>query len=374
MTQKNYLTTEEKAAAYDLVAKKVRDYYEGKTKMNSDVNEALDFLFPELREDKGERIKKALIRFFEDFPRNSIESCGTNAAEALEWIREQAGKDVREEKPTDDRVADALIRAIEHDYYETSDIFGVSVQDAVGWIRKKAEPEMPASAYTDDKDVIAFADEYSRKVWEKLMENFKKIKGYGIGCNDVSDIVLNAVINTWNRFKSKRAGSDSACDERRYFGFSEGDWIISTTVPVKITALAGSYVTMKKTDGQVVTVDVGWLSYYRRWKISDAKKGDILADRTKGDIVIIYKSRGRSSISSFCSYRQSEFDSAADGYIRFGFEPNEEDDWLCDEFVPATKEQRDMLMRQMENDGYKWNGTEFRLECVRTLPDNRKPE
>jgi predicted phosphohydrolase len=30
------------------------------------------------------------------------------------------------------------------------------------------------------------------------MDNFKNIKNYHIGCNDVSDIVLNAIIDTYN--------------------------------------------------------------------------------------------------------------------------------------------------------------------------------
>ena len=59
------------------------------------------------------------------------------------------------------------------------------------------------SAFTDNKDVNEFADKYSHKIWLELMNNFKTIEGYKIGANDVSDIVLNAIISTYNFFNKK---------------------------------------------------------------------------------------------------------------------------------------------------------------------------
>lgn len=59
---------------------------------------------------------------------------------------------------------------------------------------------IPLSAFTDNKDVNEFADKYSHKIWLELMNNFKTIEGYKIGANDVSDIVLNAIISTYNFF------------------------------------------------------------------------------------------------------------------------------------------------------------------------------
>lgn len=57
---------------------------------------------------------------------------------------------------------------------------------------------IPLSAFTDNKEVSEFADKYSHAIWIELMNNFKTIEGYKIGANDVSDIVLNAIINTYN--------------------------------------------------------------------------------------------------------------------------------------------------------------------------------
>lgn len=57
---------------------------------------------------------------------------------------------------------------------------------------------IPLSTFTDNKEVSEFADKYSHAIWLELMNNFKIIEGYKIGANDVSDIVLNAIISTYN--------------------------------------------------------------------------------------------------------------------------------------------------------------------------------
>lgn len=62
---------------------------------------------------------------------------------------------------------------------------------------------IPLSGFTDNKDVNEFADKYSYKIWLELMNNFKTIEDYKIGANDVSDIVLNAIISTYNFFNKK---------------------------------------------------------------------------------------------------------------------------------------------------------------------------
>lgn len=47
------------------------------------------------------------------------------------------------------------------------------------------------------EELIKFADAYSSKVWKKEMNMFDNHENYFIGCNDLSDYVLNAILNTW---------------------------------------------------------------------------------------------------------------------------------------------------------------------------------
>ena len=67
----------------------------------------------------------------------------------------------------------------------------------IAWLEKQGG-NLVENGYTNNKDYIKYADNYSHEIWHKLMDNFKNIKDYHIGCNDVSDIVLNAIIDTCN--------------------------------------------------------------------------------------------------------------------------------------------------------------------------------
>lgn len=53
----------EKADAYDRVSKEVRDFFEGKQKLPSDIDKTLEFLFPELKESEDEKIRKEIIEY-----------------------------------------------------------------------------------------------------------------------------------------------------------------------------------------------------------------------------------------------------------------------------------------------------------------------
>ena len=60
------MTQEQKARAYDKVSKEVKDFFEGRQKMFSDVIKTLEYLFPELKESEDERIRKELIAFLKE--------------------------------------------------------------------------------------------------------------------------------------------------------------------------------------------------------------------------------------------------------------------------------------------------------------------
>lgn len=86
-------TIEEKAKAYDEAVKKVKDYYEGKTKMYSDVNKTLNLLFPELAESEDERIRKAILTGLidcRDAPDLGWSNFGgVNIDECIAWLEKQ---------------------------------------------------------------------------------------------------------------------------------------------------------------------------------------------------------------------------------------------------------------------------------------------
>jgi len=55
------LTKEDKARRYDELSKEVKDFFEGRCKMCSDVTQTLEYLFPELLETEDEKIRKWII-------------------------------------------------------------------------------------------------------------------------------------------------------------------------------------------------------------------------------------------------------------------------------------------------------------------------
>ena len=63
--------------------------WKNKSGMPKDKQGILDDIFPELAESEDERIRKALITFFQRFPIDSIENAGTNANEAIAWLEKQ---------------------------------------------------------------------------------------------------------------------------------------------------------------------------------------------------------------------------------------------------------------------------------------------
>ena len=54
------LSIKEKAKAYDRVSKEVKDFFEGKQKMYNDVEQTLEYLFPNLKESKEEKTERIL--------------------------------------------------------------------------------------------------------------------------------------------------------------------------------------------------------------------------------------------------------------------------------------------------------------------------
>ena len=85
------------AQRYDEAVKKVKDYYEGKTKMYSDVKQTLDLLFPELKEKESEddRTRKAILTGLidcRDAPDLGWSDFGgINIDECIAWIEKQDG-------------------------------------------------------------------------------------------------------------------------------------------------------------------------------------------------------------------------------------------------------------------------------------------
>jgi hypothetical protein len=57
-----------------------------------------------------------------------------------------------------------------------------------------------------------YASRYSRLIWEKLMERFKKDSDFKIGANDVSDYIYNAILDALNGYSYPEETSVKSVD------------------------------------------------------------------------------------------------------------------------------------------------------------------
>ena len=353
------MTPEEKAKAYDKALERANDILKGYNPKEGS-KATINYIFPELQEGGDERIKNRIIQAIK--------------------IRE---KEMNEEW-----------------------------SDEIAWLEKQGD-NLVEKGYTNNKDVIKYAGNYSRAIWHKLMDNFKNIKDYHIGCNDVSDIVLNAIIDTYNwlekqgekefTFKSiprllemieptDRAKSycqkliDSLIKEgyvidamivgeclKQMNGedvpmavmdkqkpadkveskFKVGDWIISKTSNLVYhvdSILCKRYYLSH--NGGIVIVNFADEQNYRLWTIQDAKDGDILAD----DYGIYIFDR-------FDEYDERCF--LCMGAYQYSQKVFENRHMLCSvEVHPVTKEQCDLLFQKMKESGYEWDAEKKELKKI----------
>lgn len=263
-------------------------------------------------------------------------------------------------------------------------------QDAqyfISWLeRQKDYIKFPNSAYTSNKDVIEFADKYSHAVWENLMYNFKKVENCFIGCNDVSDIVLNAIINTYNwlegqgdkkhifnaddwyvsevdgkihnaKFIEKQDGEKPA--DKIEPKFKVGDWFVNNNrkdVFLIKSIDANGYCTLEDIKGNIIFPCLPPCeSDSHIWTIEDAKDGDVL---TNGEFIVIFKQIIEPK------YRQH-----IEAYIGLDLGGNIQitsESWSLgiDKAMPATKEQRGLLFQKMKEAGCEWDSTYKKLAIL----------
>ena len=93
--------------------------------------------------------------------------------------------------------------------------------------------------------------------------------------------------------------------------------------------------------------DEDFKDYFHPWNISDVKPGDVLASKNGENILIFRQITSGTGFSSYYNTREA---------------PNV--GWSNDFFIPATKEQRDLLFRKMKEAGYEWDSDKKELKKI----------
>lgn len=140
-----------------------------------------------------------------------------------------------------------------------------------------------------------------------------------------------------------------------------GTWIVHNTlgtckiVCLNVTIFGSGYEVVSCNDG--IKHFIGFdeesdscsLSNCHLWTINDAKDGDVLVDSySKDSIIILYKGIDKErNILAHCGWNGYNFSIKTNGLGYGGLDNTN--------YLPATKEQRDLLFEKMKNTGYEWD-------------------
>jgi hypothetical protein len=142
--------------------------------------------------------------------------------------------------------------------------------------------------------------------------------------------------------------------------FKVGDWVVVTVEDLSAT-LQIANVDMNKElywfDDDLLYLPFADEECLRLWTIEDAKAGDVLY--YSDDIIVIFKYFHDDS--SFCSYCY------IDGGVFYTSNDRTPVWWVNNVFYPATEEQRDILFAKMKEAGYLWDAD--KKELVEQMTD-----
>lgn len=294
------LSIEEKVEAYDKVSKEVKDFFEGKRKMCSNVTKALEDLFPELKESEDEKIRKWIINEIKVKHHNLDEDNVDFVDKAIAWLDKQG-------KPNP-------YSGVSFEY--NGHTWGMCARDGgveIGYDRN-------LKAFLSPEKSFIYSNNHSQEPTapEPVMEAVKE----------------EGVSNSAKEDKPK---------------FKIGDWIVNPKgETLHITDIDGSCYVFNNNKSHF------WITCYcdqqcHLWTIEDAKDGDVLVEDSC--IFIIQKLGDNSTAAkTYCTlYDDGEFN---DGSILY---------FDIDSTKPATKKEIELLFNNMKEAGYKWDSENRKL-------------
>ncbi len=188
-------------------------------------------------------------------------------------------------------------------------------------------------------DIRDYACSYSHQIWGKLMDNHKRIANYSIGANDVADLVLNAIIDSYD-------WSTKVANPR----FKKKDWIVGEDKkPLRIIEVDKTNYKVEDTNGQLTYPTRDLIDQtYHAWTLKDAQDGDYLATTNDSRPFIFKGTIDPNHPNSPVAY--VGIDTENELFISIS------DTWWTDEEVrPATIEEINKLNDKLRQDGQEWN-------------------
>ena len=292
------LSINEKAKAYDEAIERAKKLYG---------NEIAEEIFHELKECDDERIKKNCIHFLE--LQKQHHAATFEIEECIAWL----------EKQGEQNLSSANERAW---LYLVSDV--LTWKDGIG-------------QYLDDPRVQELAKRLCSKYAQKLYN---------------SPILSNSS----NTGKNEQKSADKI--EPR---FEVGDWVVFITSEsvYQVEKKENYEYTLRHILGGSMCLPFSNEKLIREWTIQDAKDGDVICYR---DEISLYKHDIKNCTKQETTFGGFVYYCCYDGkrFITDSLYMLTKQDEI--DIHPATKEQRDVLMKVMNDAGYEWNADKKELK------------
>ena len=326
------MTEKEKAKAYDEALERAKKLHD-----KIDIKE----IFPELNESEDERIKKAIIEFFESEDDDTTYSL-VRKKDIIDWLEKQ-GKEEYGLKSFKDEDVRKFMQYIEKQAkaYEFNlpnrsyDIYAFA-KDLLVWLEKQSEQE---------------SSQINERVWLYLISDVLTWKD-GIGQYLDDPRVQELAKRLCKEYAQKLYNpSNTGKNEPK---FKVGDWVVNKFGDSwYIDSLDNKNYQVSDGKGNYNYFPISKQDEMHLWTIQDAKDGDILACNEE---ILLFKSYSvQERISLYCWYNGQTNNFHNKEVVDVSLNKR-------NKIFPATKEQRDALMKAMNDGGYKWNTETKTLE------------
>jgi len=355
------LSIEQKAKRYDEAiahAKNLLKTIGNATLGNLVLKNEFKNMFPALEEDEDEEIREWIKK--ELVSKHVVDNIVNDvmADKALAWLEKRVPIDeekilIGARKDEDERIRKNCIHFLELQKQHHAATF--EIEECIAWLEKQGEPIKikKGKNYLCTKTHKYAGLEWIEGVKYYSPEDYSLIyKGCTCYCPKYSKEEHN---NFFKEVELKKVEPK----------FKVGDWCIDNedgTIFQIVKVLDNTY-TYKTNEGKEYSCTHYSLENDARlWSIKDAKAGDVLA--TLNHILIFEKILPKDGGVSYCHYdfgsSTPQFDFNRDGGWYFGKEAK---------VYPATKEQRDALMKAMAEAGYTFDFEKKELKKIEQVYD-----
>lgn len=331
-------------------------YYHSKDYML--INSAIENIFPEFKENKGEKIRKLLIRLFTNNTNEKFDDVTTE--EIIAWLEKQnpnANKEYwrgyREGKQEEQKEIN-LAEILKHYPKETelySPLYGKL------WL-----------AEVDEKNetITCYKHHLEEGCTRAVLEQEDTVSFYSNGTTGLPDfnISKDCMLFLYNIEKQGEPKHTDRAEPKSEI--IKDKWYICTCT----TCTEDSRIWFKKGSAylgnDILKCDLGvdpndYQDYFRIWTIHDAKDGDILAE-SKGDVILMFRGIGNTEwndvIDYYCCYDRHRKKFIFQKDLKF---------WGCvenNQLKPATKEQRELFFQKMKEEEYTFDFKKKELKKI----------